>query len=296
MGYQKRRQHPPVVPLRRACGVSGISGDPLTDRARFDLVLKAGACSRKMSLNGIERQGSAPAHAAAQKFEPRISPRNWRSRPKLCIVSLKLPMASGPMSASTGPALYEVLRSSMTSALPGESSGGLKYQLTLSAGLRRIVGHGEEGPLADLEPAGRTVVLNRVGPLVHRQAQPAVRVADEVDAGAVVVETEDDPVAAAADLEAFGLEPAQDREGAQAAQIIQRARRRPAPSPRARRRGGGASRCRSAVRCRAASAPASRPAATPARTIGSSAFRSTAICTNERALPPSASVTVRVTE
>ena len=88
--------------------------------------------------------------------------------------------------------------------------------------LRRVVGHGEGGPLADLEPAGRAVVLDGVGPLVHRQPQPAVRVADEVDAVVVAVQAEDDPVPAAADLEALRLQPAEDRERAQAAQVVQR--------------------------------------------------------------------------
>ena len=132
-------------------------------------------------------------------------------------------MAKGPRSLSTGPARYDVLRSNLTATLPGKSPAdrntSQRYPPT-----RRIVSHREGGPLADLKSAGRTVVLNGIGPLIHRQTQPAVCVADEVDAGVIMVEAKDDPVPAGADLEALWLEPAQDRD-AEAAQVVH------APSP-----------------------------------------------------------------
>ena len=44
-----------------------------------------------------------------------------------------------------------------------------------------VVRHGETGPLADDQLAGRAVILHAVRPLIHGQPQAAVAMADQVD-------------------------------------------------------------------------------------------------------------------
>jgi hypothetical protein len=120
-------------------------------------------------------------------------------------------------------------------------------------------------------------------------------VADQVDARVISIQAEHDPVAAAAHLEALRFHPAHYREGTESGQILEHAipaSTQPHGAPTGR--WSEPPEVRRAVPCNF-NAGISFPGK-PARTIGSSTFRSTAIGRKLWVEFPSASVTVSVTE